>query len=120
MEIKQLLQDLGIEHDDEVTDEQAEELLKTHISNLQTEKDNLSKDKEELTASVEGLKSSEENLSKELSEVKTKLTSSEAKLEQITELYKDNFTKDADTQQEEPKSNKAFGDDVLQQILDTN
>ena len=127
MELIKILQAIGLEvvNIDELSDEEIEKMVNDelnkkseHINSLESEKETLSKSNEELTASVEGYKSSEEKLNKELSEMKEKLTATEAKLDQITGLYKENFTK-APEEQEEPKSNKELGDDVLQVILDT-
>lgn len=116
--VKELLKKLGVEVSDETTDEEAEQLLTEHIDNLITERDSLSHDKEELSASVEGLQSTQENLSKELSETKTELASTKGKLEQVTEMYKEQFNQNPDNQ-DEPKDDKKLGDDVLQQILDS-
>lgn len=116
--VKELLEKLGIEHSEEITDEEAEQLLEQHIESLKSEKDSLSKEKEELTATVEGLNSSQENLSKELSETKTELASTRGKLEQVTEMYKEQFNRDSDVKDEPEKDDKKLGDDVLQKILD--
>lgn len=97
---KELLDKLGITFEGDVDEEKAKELIlqkmeeqNKRIESLEAERDSLSKDKEELTSSVEGYKTREENLSKDLSETKEKLVSSESKLTQITELYKEQFTK---------------------------
>ena len=124
--LRELAKDLGIEVTEDMSDEDIKQLINdkiaekdTQISNLESEKDTLSKANEELTTSVEGYKSSEEKLTLELSETKTKLTTTEAKLEQVTELYKEHFTQDSDKQEIITKSEKELKDDVLQQILDT-
>ena len=123
--LKDILKKLGVEHEEDISDEDAERLIgetidakNTRISELETEKETLSKDKEELTTSVEGYKSREENLSKELSDTKTELATTKGKLEQVTDLYKENFTKDSN-EQDKNLDDKKFGDDVLQQVLDT-
>ena len=97
---KELLDKLGITFEGEINEEEAKGLIlqkidekDKRIESLEAERDSLSKDKEELTSSVEGYKTREENLSKDLSETKEKLVSSESKLSQITELYKEQFTK---------------------------
>ena len=124
--LKEILKKLGVEFAEDISDEDAKRLIDeqidakdTHISQLESEKETLSKDNQELTTSVEGYKSSEEKLSKELSETKVELVSVKGKLEQVTEMYKEQFTKDPNVTQETPKDNKDLHDDVLQQILDT-
>ena len=119
--LKDLLKKYGIEHAEEISDEDAEKLIDEHITNLSSEKDALSRDKEELTTSVEGYKSSEENLSKELTETKTKLANTEGKLEQVTSMYKEQFERDPEEHQEKSSKDKeALKNDVLMQILGTN
>lgn len=128
MEIKNVLLSLGLEvvdldsmSDEEIEKKIAEEIeyKEQRISQLESEKESLSKSNEELTASVEGYKASEEKLNKDLSETREKLILTEGKLSQITELYKENFTKDPDTQEQPVKEDKDLHNDVLQQILDT-
>lgn len=128
MEIKNILSSLGLEvvDLDSMTDEEIENMVaeeiekkKQHISQLESEKESLSKSNEELTASVEGYKASEEKLNKDLSETKEKLILTEGKLSQITELYKENFTKDPNSQEQPVKEDKDLHNDVLQQLLDT-
>ena len=116
--VKELLQKLGIEHSEEITDEEAEQLLAEHIVNLKTERDSLSQTNQELSASVEGEKADKEKLANELSETKTELASTKGKLEQVTEMYKEQFNQNPDNQ-DEPKDDKKLGDDVLQMILDS-
>lgn len=116
--VKELLQKLGIEHSEEITDEEAEQLLTEHIDNLKTERDSLSQTNQELSASVEGEKADKEKLANELSETKTELASTKGKLEQVTEMYKEQFNQNPD-KQDEPKDDKKLGEDVLQMILDS-
>lgn len=120
MELKKVLESLGLEvvNLDEMSDEEIESMVKnyaeekdTHIKTLESEKEALSKNNEELVASVEGHKSNEEKLSKELSETKGRLS-------QITEMYKDQFTKDPEEQDTPVKSNEDLQNDVLQQLID--
>ena len=123
MDIIKVLQSLGLEVEnvDEMSDEDIEKLISEkvkHFHSLESEKESLSKEKEELTASVEGYKSREENLSKELSETKEKLIASEAKVSQITELYKEHFTKDPEEQDVKTET-KDLENDVLQKIIDS-
>ena len=128
--VKKLIKDIQSDFSDtaleEMSEEDAGEILShlvenqiEHISNLESEKDSLSKANEELTASVEGYKSREEKLTKELEETKVKLTNTEGKLEQVTSMYKEQFTKDPEQQEQTVKDDTAFKNDVLQQILDT-
>lgn len=116
--VKELLQKLGIEHSEEITDEEAEKLLTEHIDNLKTERDSLSEANQELSASVEGEKADKEKLAHELSETKTELASTKGKLEQVTEMYKEQFNQNPD-KQDESKDDKKLGEDVLQMILDS-
>ena len=127
MELTKVLEAFGLTvvDLDKMTDDEIQSMIdehvkkqNEHINNLESEKDSLSKSNEELTTSVEGYKSSEEKLSKELADTKVKLVASEAKLNQLSELYKENFTKDPD-KQESTKTDTELHDDVLQQILDT-
>lgn len=117
--VKELLEKLGIEHGEEITDEEAEQLITEHIDNLKTERDSLSQTNQELSASVEGEKADKEKLASELSEAKTELASTKGKLEQVTEMYKEQFNQNPDDKQDEPKDDKKLGDDVLQMILDS-
>lgn len=117
--LKEILKKLGVEYAEDISDEDAKALIEqkidekdNHITNLESEKQALSDANQELTTSVEGYKSSQEKLDKELSETKGKLA-------QITDMYKEQFTKDPE-QQEASKDDKALKDDVLQQILDTH
>lgn len=128
MEIKNILTSLGLEvvDLDSMSDEEIEKMVaeeiekkKQHISQLESEKESLSKSNEELTASVEGYKASEEKLNKDLSETREKLILTEGKLSQITELYKENFTKDPNMQEQPVKEDKDLHNDVLQQLIDT-
>lgn len=121
--LKEILKKLGVDPAEDLSDEDAKRLIdeqidakNTQISELESEKDSLSKANEELTASVNGLKSSEEKLSKDLSDTQTELNVTKGKLEQVTDMYKEQFTKDPN-QQEEIKANDIDPDDVLQQII---
>ena len=121
---KELLEKLGIE----VTEEMSEEDIKKavtdkidekdkHITELEDEKKKLSEDNQELTASVEGHKSTEEKLSKDLEETKSKLTQTEGKLEQITSMYKEQFSSSSkETQNEEPNKKLVF--DVMEALTE--
>ena len=106
--LKEILKKFNVEIPEEATDEEVEQILEDHlnekntqIQNLESEKDALSKEKEELSASVEGHKSTEENLTKELSDTKTELATTKGKLEQVTEMYKEQFTKDPNEPKED-------------------
>lgn len=121
MEIKKILETLGIDVNelDSKTDEEIEAMVKDHvdkndehIKTLESEKEALSKSNEELVASVEGHKSNEEKLNKELSETKGRLS-------QISEMYKEQFTKDPEEQEQVVKSNEDLQNDVLQQLIDS-
>lgn len=112
--LKEILKKLGVEPTEDLSDEDAKRLINekidekdTQISKLESEKNTLSKSNEELTASVDGYKSSEEKLNKELSETKEKLTNTEGRLSQVTEMYKEQFEKDPDTVVED-KGNKTI------------
>lgn len=122
---KELLEKLGIT----VTEEMSEEDIKKavtekieekdqHITQLEDDNKRLSEDNQALTTSVEGYKSSEEKLTKELDETKTKLSTTEGKLEQVTSMYKEQFSKSADeeSQKEKPKKNLEF--DVMRALTD--
>ena len=121
---KELLEKLGIE----VTEEMSEEDIKKavtdkidekdkHIAELEDEKKKLSEDNQELTASVEGHKSTEEKLSKDLEETKSKLSQTEGKLEQVTSMYKEQFSSSSkETQNEEPNKKLVF--DVMEALTE--
>lgn len=121
---KELLEKLGIE----VTEEMSEEDIKKavtdkidekdkHITELEDEKKKLSEDNQELTASVEGHKSTEEKLSKDLEETKSKLSQTEGKLEQVTSMYKEQFSSSSkETQNEEPSKKLVF--DVMEALTE--
>lgn len=118
--LKDILKKLGVEYAEDISDEDAKALIEQtidekdkHITTLESEKQALSESNQELTTSVEGYKSSQEKLDKELSETKGKLA-------QVTEMYKEQFTKDPEQQEVTVKDDKALKDDVLQQILDTH
>lgn len=122
---KELLQKLGIEVPEELTDEEADKLIEdkfnekeTHIQTLEAEKETLSKEKEELSTTVEGKNSSIENLTKELSETKTKLSNTEGRLNQVTEMYKEQFTRPADDKPKEEPKVDVF--DILDAIRGSN
>lgn len=117
---------LGVEIPEGTSEEEKENLIlekikekDTRITTLESENSALSADKEALNSTVEGLNTEKENLSKELTDTKTKLSNTEGKLEQVTTMYKEQFTQDPNEQDSKPKDDKSFGDDVLQQILDT-
>lgn len=121
--LKEILKKLGVDPAEDLSDEDAKRLIdeqidakNTQISELESEKDSLSKANEELTASVNGLKSTEEKLTKDLSDTQTELNVTKGKLEQVTDMYKEQFTKDPN-QQEEVKGNDIDPDDVLQQLI---
>lgn len=123
--LKDILKKLGVDPAEDLTDEDALRLINENIEakdkkiqDLESEKSGLSESNQELTTSVEGYKSSVEKLEKDLSETKTKLANTEGKLEQVTGMYKEQFTKDPN-QQDTTKEVEALRDDVLQQILDT-
>ena len=123
--LKDILKKLGVDPAEDITDEDALRLINENIEakdkkieELESEKSGLSESNQELTTSVEGYKSSVEKLEKDLSETKTKLANTEGKLEQVTGMYKEQFTKDPN-QQDTNKEVEALKDDVLQQILDT-
>ena len=118
--LKDLLKKYGIEASDEITDEEAEAKLTEHIDNLESEKTTLSESNQELSASVEGLQADKEKLGNELSETKTELASTKGKLEQVTEMYKEQFNKGPEDEPEKPKTKKDLGNDVLEQILGAN
>ena len=117
--LKDLLKKLNVEFDENISDEEAKALIEKeldekekHITTLESEKDALSKSNQELTTSVEGYKSSQEKLSKELSETKGKLA-------QVTEMYKEQFSKDSEEQQNvESKKNEELEKDVLDLVVD--
>lgn len=116
---KDLLKLFGLEDSDEITEEQAEQMISEklsekdrHITELEEEREALSRSNEELSASVEGEKAEKEKLDRELSVTK-------GKLDQITEMYKEQFSKSPDEPDPDPsKDNQQLGDDVLQQIID--
>lgn len=118
--LKDILISLGIEFDaeSELNPEAYENTILEHINNLEKEKETLSQANQELSASVEGEKADKEKLAQELSETKTELASTKGKLEQVTEMYKEHFSKDPE-EDEETKDDKKLGNDVLQMILDT-
>ena len=118
--LKDILTSLGIEFDAEaeLNPEAYENTILEHIENLKTEKDSLSESNQELSASVEGLKADKEKLDNELSEAKTELATTKGKLEQVTEMYKEQFSSDSDEEDNPEKDNKELGDDVLQKIID--
>lgn len=104
--LKEILKKLGVEFAEDISDEDAKSLIEQqidakdeHITNLEAEKETLSKSNEELTASVEGYKSSEEKLNKELSDTKTELSTTKGKLEQVTDMYKEQFSRAPDDEQ---------------------
>lgn len=124
MDKKELLEKLEISSEEELSDEQTDELiinkfteLNEHITTLQAEKDALSNDKQELSTSVEGYKSREETLSKELDEVKHKLSNTEGKLDQVTSMYKEQFSKEPEKEEVKPESSiNSF--DILQALAE--
>ena len=116
--LKDLLTALKIEHTEEVTDEEAEQLITEHINNLESEKETLSTSNQELSASVEGEKAEKAKLEEQLSEAKHELATTKGKLEQVTEMYKEQFSKGPE-EDEETKTEKELGNDVLQMLLNT-
>ena len=59
----------------------------------------------------------EEKLSKDLEETKTKLSQTEGKLEQVTSMYKEQFSSSSkETQDEEPKKKLVF--DVMDALTE--
>jgi len=128
MELIKVLQSFGltVENIDEMSDEQLQEMIdkhvnekEEHIKTLEADKESLSKSNEELTASVEGEKAVKEKLDKELSEAKTKLATTEGKLSQLTDMYKEQFTKPANEQDKPNKKLEHVKADVLDLLLDT-
>ena len=121
---KELFKELGIEVSEDISDEDSKQLIidkfkekDTQISHLESEKESLSQEKEELSTAVEEHKRSKENLEGELSQTKQELATIKGRLEQVTELYKENFTKDPE--EETPKKDdKDLKKDVLDAILD--
>lgn len=116
--LKEILKKLGVEFAEDISDEDAKNLIDSeldkkekHITDLETEKTELSESNQELSASVEGLKADKEKLDKELSVTK-------GKLEQVTEMYKEQFSKSPDEQEVTVKTEEDLHDDVLQKIID--
>ena len=124
MEIKEILKKFGMEEIPEnASDEELEGMLdeqinqkNEHIKTLEGEKEELSKANEELTTSVEGYKSSEEKLVKELGETRTELATTKGKLEQVTSMYKEQFTK-PDNEGQEVKVNEKVKNDILDLLV---
>lgn len=121
---KELLEKLGIE----VTEGMSEEDIKKavtekidekdkHITELEETNKQLSEDNQALTTSVEGYKSSEEKLNKELEETKTKLSNTEGKLEQVTSMYKEQFTGSSDDEVQTRQTNKQLENDVMDKLI---
>ena len=117
--LKEILDALGIEAEgDELKPEAFENSIlekiqekNNQITQLESERDTLSVSNQELSASVEGLKADKEKLGTELSETKGKYT-------QLSDMYKEQFSKDPDEPTPEPKKDeKELGNDVLAQIL---
>lgn len=129
--LKEILDKLGVEHADDISDEDAKELIdkqidanNEHIKSLEAEKETLSKSNEELTVSVEGEKTAKEKLDKELSQLKAdkdklaeELSTTRGRLSQVTEMYKEQFTKSPDEQEIDKKQSKVVND-ALQFILE--
>lgn len=121
MELITVLQSFGltVENIDELSDEDLQKMIDEHvkekdehITNLEAEKETLSKSAEELSASVEGLKAEKEKVDKELSETK-------GRLNQVTEMYKEQFSKPVEEQDIKEKTNKVTND-VMQLLIDAN
>ena len=117
--LKDILKKLGVEVEEDKSDEELEELINQqidakdeHIATLEEEKSTLSKSTEELTASVEGLKADKEKVDKELSETK-------GRLNQVTEMYKEQFTKPLDEPDKKSNTDKVTTD-VMQLLIDAN
>ena len=119
MELITVLQSFGltVENIDEMSDEDLQKMIDEHvkekdehITNLEAEKETLSKSAEELSASVEGIKAEKEKVDKELAETK-------GRLNQVTEMYKEQFSKPVE-EQELTKKEKVVVNDALQFILE--
>jgi len=119
MELIKVLESFGltVENIDEMSDEDLQKMIDDHvkekdehITNLEAEKTNLSALNEELTASVEGLKAEKEKLGNELSVTK-------GRLDQVTEMYKEQFTKPVD-EPDVKKVNEKVTTDVMQLLID--
>ena len=120
---KELLEKLGIT----VTEDMSEDDIKKavtekldekdqHITELEDENKRLSEDNQALTTSVEGHKDSEEKLSKELEDTKTELTTTKGKLEQVTTMYKEQFTKSPDEESHKEDAMKDLTFDVMRAL----
>ena len=119
--LKEILKKLGVEFAEDISDEDAKSLIEQqidakdeHITNLESEKETLSKSNEELTASIDGYKSSEEKLNKELSDTKTELSTTKGKLEQVTDMYKEQFNRAPDDEKVKEVKSEVF--DVLEML----
>lgn len=124
--LKKLASELGLEVSEEMTDEEIAELIKSkntekdeHITTLESEKKALSDSVEELNTSVEGYKSNLEKTEKERDDAKTELATTKGKLEQVTDMYKEQFSKNPEEEQDNP-SEKELVDDVLRDIIGVN
>lgn len=126
MELKKVLESFGLTvvDLDNLSDEDLQKMIdekvnqdKEHITQLESEKKTLSEEKEALTTSEAGYKAREENLTKELDETKTKLVSAESKLEQITSMYKEQFTKDPNEQPVIKTESKIDSFDIMQALI---
>lgn len=122
--LKEILKKFNVEVPEEATDEEVEKILEDHlndkntkIESLESEKTTLSEEKEALNSTVEGLNTDKENLTKELTDTKTKLASTEGKLEQVTNMYKEQFTKDTNEPEVDTKSAEDLKGDVMQMII---
>lgn len=116
--LKEILKKLGVEFAEDISDEEAKALIEeqidakdNHITELEGEKENLSKSNEELSASVEGIKADKAKVDEELAVTK-------GKLDQITGLYKENFSKPSNN--DEPKLEEKVTGDVMQMMIDSN
>lgn len=119
MEIKKVLEAFGLQVDkiEELTDEELQSKIdeqvnkqKEHISTLEGDKEKLSEANQELTTSVEGYKSREEKLVKELGDTRTELATTKGKLEQVTSMYKEQFNKPDNANQESKVTEKVKND----------
>ena len=117
--LKDILTKLGVNFAEDISDEDAEKLINEtidakneHINSLEAEKETLSKTNEDLTASVEGIKADKEKLDKDLSVAN-------GKLDQLTQMYKEQFSKPVDEQETIKKPDlKKVSNDALQFILE--
>ena len=115
--LKDILKKLGVEFAEDISDEDAKTLIESeidkkdeHITELEGEKENLSKANEELSASVEGIKAEKAKVDEELAVTKGQLT-------QITDLYKDNFSKPSDENDVKKDLKDKVSNDVMDMMI---